>query len=347
MKSNMMDLNLRSKDILKHIIEAYVETGEPVGSRTLSHRLGLTLSPATIRNVMSDLEDAGYLYSPHTSAGRLPTDSGLRFFINGLLEVGDISTFDRSELEAKCALKEKSLNHVLEEAIKTLSGLTKCAGLVLAPKGEVALKHVEFLALGPERGLTILVTQDGNVENRLIDLPEGILPSTLVEASNYLNAKLVGKTLTQAKEILQAELMVQKGELEQLIAKLVQDGVGTWYTGESKGLLIVKGQGNLLQDVTEVEELGRVKALFDLLETQDSLLELLDASIIAQGVQIFIGSENPLFNTSGCSLIVAPYKNSLQKVIGAIGVIGPSRLNYARVIPMVDYTAKLIGKLLD
>ena len=347
MKEKVIELNLRSKDILKHIIEAYVETGEPVGSRTLSHRLGMSLSPATIRNVMADLEDSGYLYSPHTSAGRLPTDSGLRFFINGLLEIGDINDLDRTELEAKCALKGKTLNQTLEEAIKTLSGLTKCAGLVLAPKGEVAFKHIEFVFLGPGRGLTVLVTEDGNVENRLIDLPSGILPSMLTEASNYLNSKLAGKTLTHAKTILQSELMLQKNELDELVSKLVQNGVGTWYKGESKGLLIVKGQSNLLQDVTEVEELGKVKALFDLLETQDSLLELLDASIVAEGVQIFIGAENPLFSTSGCSLIVAPYKNSLQKVIGAIGVIGPSRLNYARVIPMVDYTAKLIGKLLD
>lgn len=342
-----MELNLRSKDILKHIIETYVETGEPVGSRTLSHRLGMSLSPATIRNVMADLESSGYLYSPHTSAGRLPTDSGFRFFINGLLEVGDINDLDRSELEDKCSLGGKSLNDVLSEATKALSGLTKCAGLVLSPKGEVALKHVEFVFLSPGRGLAVLVTQDGNVENRLIDLPEGIMPSTLIEASNYLNSKLIGKTLNEAKAILQNELSFQKGELDTLVANLMQNGAGTWYKGDEKGVLIVKGQSNLLQDVTELEELGKVKSLFDLLETQDSLLELLDASIVAEGIQIFIGSENPLFSNSGCSLIVAPYKDSSQKVIGAIGVIGPSRLNYARVIPMVDYTAKLIGKLFN
>ena len=341
-----IELSGRSKEILKHLIEAYVETGEPVGSRTLSSRLGMNLSPATIRNVMADLEDAGYLYSPHTSAGRLPTDSGLRFFINGLLEVGDIKETDRLEIEEKCSVQGKTLNDVLEETTKTLSGLTKCAGLVMAPKGESEIKHIEFVLLSPGRGLAVLVTQDGNVENRLIDLPIGTLPSMLTEASNYMNSQMAGRTLTEAKKILEFEHLNQKTALEELVGKLVRDGTGTWNQDASKGVLIVKGQSHLLESVNEMEDLNRVKSLFNILDTQDSLISLLDASIIADGVQIFIGSENPLFSLSGCSLVVAPYKGSSQKVIGAIGVIGPARLNYGRVIPMVDYTAKLIGKLL-
>ena len=345
-KPLISELNERSREIFRQIVDSYVETGEPVGSRTISRRTGLELSPATIRNVMADLEEAGLLYAPHTSAGRLPTEAGLRLFVNGLLEVGGLAEDEREAIEARCAAKGKSLAQALEEAISTLAGLSRCAGLVVAPKTERPLKHLEFVHLGPGRALVVMVTEDGLVENRIIDVALGVPPSTLIQAGNYLNSRLVGRTIEEAKAALAADLSSQRAQLDELTQKVVEAGLASWAGGGERSALIVRGQAALLDDVTALADLERLRTLFDMLETKETMLKLLDSTREGAGVQIFIGSDNPLFGVTGCSMIVAPYANSREQVVGAIGVIGPTRINYARIIPLVDYTAKMVGRLL-
>ncbi len=337
-------LNERSREIFRTIVDAYVETGEPIGSRTISRRLGLNLSAATIRNVMADLEEAGLLFAPHTSAGRLPTDAGLRLFVDGLLEVGRLSQDERANLDARCAAGGRSFSAVLEQATQTLSGLSRCAGLVLAPKTERALKHVEFVALGPGRALVVLVTEDGLVENRVIEVPVGVPASALVTAGNFLSARMVGFTLDEAKATLAQELAANQAELDELTTRLVEAGLASWAGESSGGSLIVRGQANLLEDINALEDLDRVRRLFEMLETKDTMMRLVEATHRGEGVQIFIGSANSLFGIAGCSMVIAPYMNSREQIVGAIGVIGPTRINYARIIPMVDYTAKVIGR---
>ncbi len=340
------ELNARSREILRQIVDTYLETGDAVGSRTLSRRPGLDLSPATIRNVMSDLQDAGYLYSPHVSAGRLPTEVGLRFFVDGLLEVGRLTEAERTSIETQCAAQGRSLQKTLEEATRMLSGLSNCASLVVAPKTDVRLKHIEFVGLGPDRALVVLVTEDGSVENRVIDIPVGMPASTLVEASNFLSARMVGKTIEEGRRQLAAELEAHHLELDALTQRLVEAGMATSTVDGDAAALIVSGTERLLDDVQAVEDLERVRALYGALETKESWSWLLDATRGGEGVQIFIGAEDELFNLTGCSVVVAPYTNSKEQIVGAIGVIGPTRLNYARVIPVVDYTAKVIGRLM-
>jgi heat-inducible transcriptional repressor len=340
------ELNERSREIFRQIVDAYVETGEPVGSRTLSRRSGLDLSPATIRNVMADLEDAGLLYAPHTSAGRLPTEAGLRLFVNGLLELGGVSEGEREAIESRCAAAGKSLGQALEQATAALAGLSRCAGLVVAPKTERPLRHLEFVPLSPGRALVVLVTQEGLVENRIVEVPLGVPPSTLLQASNYLNARLVGRSLDEAKAQLALDIESQRAQLDELTQKVVEAGLASWGGGAEGSTLIVRGQAKLLEDVTALADLERLRALFDMLETKETLLKLLDSTREGHGVQIFIGADNALFSVAGCSVIVAPYTNSREQVVGAIGVIGPTRLNYARIIPLVDYTAKVVGRLL-
>jgi heat-inducible transcriptional repressor len=344
-KPVITELNERSREIFRMIVDAYVETGEPVGSRTLSRRGALDLSPATIRNVMADLEEAGLLFAPHTSAGRLPTDAGLRLFVNGLLELGGLSDVERASIDGRLAAAGRSLGQALEEATTALSGLARCAGLVVAPKTERRpLKHIEFVPLSPGRALVVLVTEDGLVENRLIEVPLGTPPSTLAQATNYLSSRLVGHTVEEAKAAIAADIASNRAQLDELTRRLVEAGLASW--GGEGSALIVRGQANLLDDVTALTDLERLRTLFDMLETKESMLRLLDATREGEGVQIFIGADNPLFGVAGCSVIVAPYANSREQVVGAIGVIGPTRINYARIIPLVDYTAKMIGKLL-
>lgn len=340
------ELNTRSREIFRQIVEAYVHTGEPIGSRTLSRRLGVALSPATIRNVMADLEDAGLLYARHTSAGRLPTQAGMRLFVNGLLEVGGLPEDERSAIDTRCQAMGKSMEQVLAEAIGALSGLSRCAGMVVAPKIQRALKQIDFVWLGQGRALVVLVTQDGMVENRLLDLPPEVQPSALVEAANFLNDRLVGHTLDDVREQVQTELDLQRYQLDELTTRVVEAGLATWSGDGAKSSLIVRGQSHLLDDVTAVEDLERIRGLFEALETSEQFLRLLDLANMAEGVQIFIGSENELFGVTGCSMIVAPYRDAREQIVGAIGVIGPQRLNFARIIPMVDYTAKVVGRLI-
>ena len=346
-KDMIAELSDRSREVFRQIVDAYVENGEPVGSRTLSRRLGMELSPATIRNVMADLEEAGLLFAPHTSAGRLPTEAGLRLFVHALMEVGDVTESERENIEAQCGSAGRNPAEVLEEATSALSGLSSCAGLVMAPKADRPLKHIEFVSLSPGRALVVMVNEDGIVENRVVELPLGFPAASLMSASNYLSARLVGRTIAEARDEILAEIERQRSQLDGLTAKLVKDGLATW-SGESAagGTLIVKGQSRLLNDVHGLEDLERIRSLFDILETKDAMLKMLDAASHAQGVQIFIGAENTLFNHTGCSMIIAPFTDKREHIVGAIGVIGPTRLNYARIVPMVDYTAKVVGRLL-
>ena len=352
------DLNKRSLDIFKRLVDAYIETGEPVGSRTISKRLEDSLSPATIRNIMADLEDAGLLYAPHTSAGRLPTDAGLQFFVHGLLEVGDITESDREKVQnaIQHSGRPHTMDHMLEKATTLLSGLSKCAGIVLAPKMESPLQQIEFVSLGHfenngrhlQKILVVLITQDHVVENRILELQGNLPPTVLKEASHYLTSHLSGKTLSQAKTMMEEELLHHQEKLDDLTNHLLQSGVAMWSGGGELATrsLIIKGQSNLLHNVTMMEEVDRMRMLFDALEAKEQFSNLLDASINAEGVQIFVGSECELFKQSGCSLIVAPYTNEKAHIIGAIGVIGPARMNYGKIIPLVDYTAKVIGKIM-
>jgi heat-inducible transcriptional repressor len=342
----LAELDERSRKIFGQIVETYVETGEPVGSRTLSRRLAVSLSPATIRNVMADLEDLGLLYAPHTSAGRLPTDAGLRLFVNGLLEVGGLDPGERGRIDAQVRAMGKSVDNLLDEATTLLSGLSGCAGLVLAPKTDNALKHIEFVPLGPGRALVIMITENGLVENRVLEVPQGLPPSALTEATNYLNARLAGRTLDEARTEIQEELDNQRTQLDELAAKVVETGMATWVGGDRGGELIVRGQSHLLADVTAIQDLERIRGLFETLETKEQVLRILDMVNGAEGIQIFIGAENELFSVTGCSMIVAPYQNSREEIIGAIGVIGPTRINYRRIIPLVDYTSKVISRMI-
>jgi heat-inducible transcriptional repressor len=342
--ASVAELSERAREVLRLVVEGYVETGEPVGSRSLTRRLTETLSPATIRNIMADLQDLGLLYAPHTSAGRLPTDAGLKLFVNGLLELGNISEEERESIEARCAAVGRSVTEALEQATTLLSGLSRCASVVLAPKSEQPLKHIEFVSLGPGRALVVTVTQTGHVENRLIDVPLGMPASALVEATNYLNSRLIGRTIEDARKLILEDLKLKRAELNDLTARVIESGLATW-AGEPGGALIVRGQARLLEDITAIADLERVRILFDALERGESFVRLLELANAGAGVQIFIGSDNPLFANTGCSMVVAPFRDSQERILGAIGVIGPTRLNYARIIPLVDYTARTIGRL--
>ena len=342
-------LNERSREIFRQIVETYLATGEPVGSRNIARLIPMILSPASVRNVMSDLEHLGLIYAPHISAGRLPTELGLRFFVDALMEIGDLTERERRSIEAQVAAyaQGKSLEAVLTEASALLSGLTRAAGVVLTAKSNVRLKHLEFVRLEPERALVVLVAEDGQVENRVLSLPPGLPASVLTEAGNFLNARIRGKTLSEAKAELQRGLEAGQAELDQLTQKIVSAGLASWSGGESQERkLIVRGHANLLDDLKAMEDLERVRLLFDDLETKREVADLLERAEQADGVRIFIGSENKLFSLSGSSTIIAPYRDSAGRIVGVLGVIGPTRLNYARIIPMVDYTAKVVGRLL-
>jgi len=346
--SDLQRLNERSRAIFREIVETYLATGDPVGSRNLARHLPMTLSPASVRNVMSDLERLGLIYAPHTSAGRLPTVSGLRLFVDGLLELGDLSEEERRAIEAQIGARgEKAFEQVLTKAGEMISGLSHCAGVVLADKQVGRLKHIEFVHLEPGKALVVLVGEDGEVENRIIALPPGLPPSSLLEATNYLNARIAGLTLDEVKARIEKEQATAKAELDGLTQKVIEAGLATWSGAlDGKQNLIVRGQANLLKDVDGLENLERIRQLFDDFETKRELAQLLGLAERGEGVHIFIGSENKLFSLSGSSVVVAPFKDERRKIVGVLGVIGPTRLNYARIIPMVDYTAKLIGRVL-
>ena len=343
----LAQLDARAREIFRRVVETYLETGDPVGSRTLS-KGGLQLSPASIRNTMQDLTQLGLLAAPHTSAGRFPTHAGLRLFVDGLLELGDITADERREIEARLTGRPQGVEEALDQATALLSGLAGGAGVVVTPARDAGVKHVEFVALGADQALVIMVFDDGSVENRLMRRPVGLTPSAMTEASNFLNAVLRGRTLTEARAEVGAELERARRELDSTTARLVEDGLAAWGGGEGdERHLIVRGRANLLGDRGAVEDLERVRMLFDDLEQKGQLIGLLDDVREAQGVRIFIGAETRLFSLSGSAVIAAPYMTGQRKVVGAIGVIGPTRLNYARVIPLVDYTARMLGRMLD
>ncbi len=348
--STIQELNERSRDILRNIVEEYLGTGEPVGSKTLSRRLSVGLSPASIRSVMADLEAAGLLFSPHTSAGRLPTDRGLRLFVDGLLEVGNLSRQERESIAGRCRAEGQSVEDLLTRATEMLSGLSSCAGLVVAPKADSALRHVEFVSLSPGRALVVLVSEGGMVENRIIEVPLGLPPAALAEASNYLSTRLAGRTIKEAHDEILKELEGHQVQLDEMTSRVVEAGLAMPAGGGSDSgaptTLIVRGQANLLDDVKALEDLEHIRALLEELEAKRDIVRLLDLTQEGQGVRIFIGAENELFGLSDCSVVAAPYGDSSQKVVGVVGVIGPTRLNYARIIPMVDYTARVIGRLI-
>ncbi|ODS01960.1 heat-inducible transcriptional repressor HrcA [Methyloceanibacter superfactus] len=346
--AGLRQLNERSREIFKRVVETYLETGEPVGSRNLSRALPMTLSPASVRNVMSDLESLGLIYAPHTSAGRLPTQTGLRLFVDGLLEIGDITEAERHEIESRMVAggRRRGVEDFLAEAGEMLSGLSRCAGVVLAEKQSKRLRQVEFVSLGQGKALAVLVGEDGDVENRIVSVPEGLPLSSLTEATNYINARIGGLTLAEARTRIEAEIEARRAQLDELTASVVTDGLATWSgDGDDRQSLIVCGRAHLLEDVKAMEDLERVRHLFEDLDAKKDLIQLLGLAERAEGVRIFIGSENKLFSLSGSALIVSPFEDSEQRIVGVLGVIGPTRLNYGRIIPMVDYTARLLGRL--
>ena len=346
---SLAQLSERSRDIFRQIVESYLATGEPVGSRNISRLITTPLSPASVRNVMSDLEQLGLVYAPHTSAGRLPTELGLRFFVDALMQVGDLTGPERESIQNQLASvgRAQSVEAALGEALTRLSGLTRAAAVVLTAKSNSRLKHIEFVRLEPERALVVLVAEDGQVENRIIAVPLGLPQSTLTEAANFLNAHVRGRTLAEAKAELEKALEAGEAELDALTQKIVAAGLASWSGGGSdERKLIVRGAAHLLDDLRAVEDLERVRLLFDDLEAKRGVVDLLGRAERADGARIFIGSENKLFSLSGSSTIVAPYRDGVGRIVGVIGVIGPTRLNYARVIPMVDYTAKVVSKII-
>ena len=329
------------------MVEGYLQNGEPVGSRTLTRTLEEKVSAATIRNVMQDLEFLGLLDSPHISAGRIPTQLGLRMFVDGLLEVRDLDQDDRQKIDATVTSNSQDVATILDRVGAALSGVTQGASLVLTPKHEAAIKHIEFLPVGGDQALVVLVFADGHVENRLFKPPAGQTPSSMREAANFLNALVEGKTLSDLRRTIQDDSAHKRRELDSLAATLVEQGLAIWDDqADNSGRLIVRGRSNLLAEDTHAEELDRIRELFDDLERKRDIAEFLELTEQGDGVRIFIGSENKLFSLSGSSLVVSPYMNADRKIIGAVGVIGPTRLNYGRIVPIVDYTAQLVGKLL-
>ena len=343
----LVGLSVRARDIFKRIVDSYLATGEPMGSRNLSRLLPSTLSPASVRNVMQELEELGLIYSPHTSAGRLPTHLGLRFFVDALLEWGDVPEGERRRIdtEVQAASRTQTIEGVLSEATTLLSGLTRGAGVVVTTKDNARLKHIEFVRLDETRALAVLVAEDGSIENRVVTTPSGLPVSVLVQASNYLNSRLKGRTLAETRADIEAERNAAQMELDELTTRVVDAGLASWAgLGGSERRLIVRGQRNLLDDLTAIEDLERIRLLFDDLETKTEVVELLHRAESGEGVRIFIGAENQLFSLSGSAMIATPFRDRDQRIVGVLGIIGPTRLNYARVVPVVDYTARAISQ---
>lgn len=342
------EMNTRSREVFRRVVEGYLETGDPVGSRTLTRSLSEQVSAATIRNVMQDLELLGLLDSPHVSAGRIPTQTGLRMFVDGLLEVSDLDISDRQKIDATMGGNSSDVGGMLDRVGSALSGVTHGASLVLAPKHEAPIKHIEFVSLAQDRALVVLVFADGHVENRVFTPPAGQTPISLREAANFLNAIIEGKTLSELQSVIRKEITHRRQEIDTLARDMVENGLALWADeGEQQERLIVRGRSNLLGTEEEEEDLERIRTLFDDLERKRDIADFLELAEEGDGVRIFIGSENKLFSLSGSSLVVSPYMNADRKIVGAVGVIGPKRLNYGRIVPIVDYTAQLVGKLIS
>ena len=343
----LSEMNERSREVFRRVVEGYLSSGDPVGSRTLTRSLSERLSAATVRNVMQDLELMGLLDSPHISAGRIPTQMGLRLFVDGLLEVGVVAVEDRQMMDAAVTNAEQDVTALLDHVGATLSGITRGASVVLAPKQEAPIKHIEFVSLAQDRALVVLVFANGHVENRIFTPPAGQTPSSMREAANFLNALAEGKTLSDLRRSIGADIAMRRQEIDSLAQALVESGLALWEGSEENSeRLIVRGRANLIDNSAEFEDIERIRTLFDDLERKRDIAGFLELAETGEGVRIFIGSENKLFSLSGSSLVVSPYMNADRKIIGAVGVIGPTRLNYGRIVPIVDYTAQLVGRLL-
>lgn len=345
MTGTIGEMSERARDVFRLVVEAYLDSGHPVASRTISRNSPLNLSSASIRNVMQDLEESGLLASPHTSAGRIPTETGLRLFVDGIMQVAEPRPEDRAAIEALLD-RGGPVEQAISNATAALSGLSACAGIVLVPKEEPVLKQLAFVPLSPRQALAVVVGSDGSVENRVVDLPPGASPSALTEVGNYVSARLSGLTLSQALARLAGEIRAGKAALDQAAQELVARGLAIWSEdGARRPVLIVRGQANLIDESTAAD-LERVRQLLEELEGKEEIARLLDRARAGPGMKIFIGSENELFALSGSSVIAAPYRGHDGKVVGVVGVIGPTRLNYARVVPMVDFTAKALSRLM-
>ena len=344
----LAEMNERSREVFRRVVEAYLDTGDPVGSRTLTRTMSEKVSAATIRNVMQDLEFLGLLDSPHVSAGRIPTQVGLRMFVDGLLEISDVQAEDRQKIEETLGSDSSDVATMLDRIGSALSGVTHGASLVLAPKHEAPIKHIEFVHLAQDRALVVLVFADGHVENRIFTPPPGQTPSSMREAANFLNALLEGRTLSELTTVIRKQIDARRQEIDSLAAQLVDSGLALWEgQGGPHERLIVRGRANLLSSDEEDQGFDRIRTLFDDLERKRDIAEFLSLAEQGEGVRIFIGSENKLFSLSGSSLVVSPYMNADRKIIGAVGVIGPTRLNYGRIVPIVDYTAQLVGRMIS
>ena len=339
------DMNTRSREVFRRVVEGYLENGEPMGSRTLTRTLTEKVSAATVRNVMQDLEYLGLLDSPHISAGRIPTQMGLRMFVDGLLEIGEMNVADREKLNATVTDTAQNVDGMLDQIGSALSGITQGASLVLTPKQEAPIKHIEFVSLAEDRALVVLVFANGQVENRLFNPPPGQTPSSMREAANFLNALIEGRTLSDLQGAVKTEIAARRQEIDTLAHDLVESGLAVWQNkGDRHERLLVRGRANLLDGDAEEADLTRIRTLFDDLERKQDIAEFLELTEDGEGVRIFIGSENKLFSLTGSSLVVSPYMNADRKIVGAVGVIGPTRLNYGRIVPIVDYAAQLVGK---
>lgn len=339
------ELSDRARDVFRMVVEAYLDSGAPVGSRTLAMRPGLSLSPASIRNVMQDLEELGLLAAPHTSAGRMPTDVGLRLFVDGMMHALEPSLEERAAIEAQVQ-QAGPVEEALAATTATLSGLSACAGLVFVPKRELALRQIGFVPLSAQQALAVLVSEDGSVENRVIEMPAGLTASALIEAGNYMTAMLAGLTLSEARTRIERELAAGRAAIDQAARTLVERGIAVWSEdGDRRPVLIVRGQGRLI-DAAAAADLERVRDLLDDLEGKQEIAQLLDSAREGDATRIFIGAENNLFALSGSSVIARPFHGMDGRVVGVVGVIGPTRLNYARVVPMVDFTAAALARLM-
>ncbi|MEM1360866.1 MAG: heat-inducible transcriptional repressor HrcA [Pseudomonadota bacterium] len=341
------DHNDRSREVFRRVVEGYLASGEPVGSRTLTREMSEKVSAATIRNVMQDLEYLGLIDSPHISAGRVPTEKGLRIFVDGFLEVADLTEADREQIDTTLGEQAGDIGGLLDSVGAALSGVTQGASLVLTPKHEAPIRHIEFVSLAPDRALVVLVFADGNVENRIFAPPIGSTASAMQEAANFLNAVLAGRTVSELRQVMETEIARRRQEIDVIARQMVESGLAVWENeGSGRERLIVRGRSHLL-DAQSTEDLEKVRILFDDLERKRDIADFLELTESGEGVRIFIGSENKLFSLSGSSLVVSPYMNADRKILGAVGVIGPTRLNYGRIVPIVDYTAQLVGKLLS
>ena len=339
----LTDLSDRARDIFRLVVEGYLESGTPMGSMALAGEGGVNLSPASIRSVLAELEQRGLLAAPHTSAGRMPTETGLRLFVDAMMQVAEPTREERAAIEQRLA-EPGPIERALEETSALLSDLSGAAGMVMVPTREPKLAQISLTALDANRVLAVLVGEDGHIENRIIALPVEALGTSLEQASNYLTARCSGRTLAQAASMVEKEIASGKSALDEASRDLVQRGLAVWSEDASnRPVLIVRGQANLL-DETALGDIERVRSLLDDLESKQSVAGLLERARRADAMRIFIGSENRLFSLSGSSVIASPYRDREGKVVGVLGVIGPTRLNYARVVPMVDFTARSLGK---